>query len=921
VIIGFLLITELIYPLIKPISMNKLKLISAHVQNLKMLICIFLTLLFSASLRAQTLVWEDNFNGTTLNSSMWSYDFGNGCNRGICGWGNAELEYYTSRPENVSVQNGSLIIEGRREAFGGSAFTSGRIKTEGRVHFKYGTLEARIKIPNLQNGLWPALWLLGETGNWPMNGEIDIMEMGHVAAISAGVVNRRVGGACHWDNNGYVFSGSSTDFPTNLNNDFHIYKLVWDATNVTCFVDNVQYFTMNITSADKTEFHIPHYLILNLAIGGNYTGITTAAGITAPLPARVEVDYVRLYQNPGSSLYLGANNAITGTYGIYTETTPVTSKVTYGADANLYLWNGLTPVATAAFEGSQVMSYNTAAGAWWGLGVATNYKNLSAFQPTGQLKFHMKTSSTETIGIGISTGHGDSWIDLVNGGNQYGLVRNGQWCAVSIPFSAFLDLDLFAVKQIFMMRGGAPAAAYSFAVDNIYYSGGGTANTPPAVSITSPANNATFTAPASIVINANASDPGGSVTSVAFYNGSTLLGTDTSSPYSFTWSNVAAGTYTLTARATDNGGLTTTSTAVSVTIGGTTSSNLALNKPVTVSSTENAGTPATAAVDGNAATRWSSIAADPQWIYVDLGANYNVNRVKITWEAALGKDYQVQIATATAGPWTTMRTVTGNAALVNDQTGLSGTGRYVRIYGTARGTQWGYSIFELEAYGTPVSTGSNLALNKPTTVSSTEAAGTPGSAAVDGNATSRWASAFSDPQWIYVDLGANYNVNRVKITWENALGKDYQVQIATASGGPWTTMKTIAGNTTLVNDHTGLAGTGRYVRMYGTARGTAYGYSIFELEVYGTSAGRLTINENNTDAAKIISYPNPASDLYFINGVTDGANVSIRNATGTTVHETKLKNGTIDISHLSSGVYIIDVRDGERSTRQRLVVK
>src|SRR4051812_23085357 len=160
----------------------------------------------------------------------------------------------------------------------------------------------------------------------------------------------------------------------------------------------------------------------------------------------------------------------------------------------------------------------------------------------------------------------------------------------------------------------------------------------------------------------------------------------------------------------------------------------------------------------------------------------------------------------------------------------------------------------------------NIALNKPTTVSSSEAVGTPGSAAVDGNTTTRWSSAFSDPQWIYVDLGANYNISRVKITWEAALGKDYQIQTATSTAGPWATIKTITGNTALVNDNTGLVGTGRYVRIYGTARGTGYGYSIYELEVYGTSAGRMAMTEDQNENHAVRTYPNPVTDTYFVEG-------------------------------------------------------
>src|SRR5689334_15027160 len=114
--------------------------------------------------------------------------------------------------------------------------------------------------------------------------------------------------------------------------------------------------------------------------------------------------------------------------------------------------------------------------------------------------------------------------------------------------------------------------------------------------------------------------------------------------------------------------------------------NIALNKPVVTSSVQS-GTSYTGnlAVDGNTGTRWSSASSDPQWIYVDLGSQYNITRVKITWETALGKNYTIDVSND-ASTWTTIHTATGNTALVNDNTGLSGTGRYLRIYGTARGT-------------------------------------------------------------------------------------------------------------------------------------------------------------------------------------------------------------------------------------------
>ncbi|HCT75807.1 MAG TPA: glycosyl hydrolase, partial [Micromonosporaceae bacterium] len=264
--------------------------------------------------------------------------------------------------------------------------------------------------------------------------------------------------------------------------------------------------------------------------------------------------------------------------------------------------------------------------------------------------------------------------------------------------------------------------------------------------------------------------------------------------------------------------------------------DLALNKPVLVSSTESALYPGANAVDGSVSTRWSSAFSDPQWIRVDLGQPYDLSRVKLTWEAAYGSGYQVQTSLDGTN-FTAIRTVTGGDGGVDDITGLSGNGRYVRIYGTARGTAWGYSLFSFEVYGggapppPPPPPPSNLALNKPALASSVESTLYPASAAVDGSGTTRWSSAFADPQWLQVDLGQSYSIGRVKLTWEAAFGSGYQVQTS-PDGSAWTTIRTVTGGDGGVDDLTGLTGTGRFVRINGTARGTGWGYSLFEVEVY-----------------------------------------------------------------------------------------
>jgi hypothetical protein len=459
----------------------------------------------------------------------------------------------------------------------------------------------------------------------------------------------------------------------------------------------------------------------------------------------------------------------------------------------------------------------------------------------------------------------------------------------------------------------------------------------------------------------------------------------------------AGGTITVKANNACGAG---SASSLAVTVG-TTSSNLALNKTTSTSSVEAVGYEGDKAVDGNSTTtRWSSAYTDAEWIYVDLGATYNVNRVKITWEAAYGKDYKIQIAASTAGPWSDLKSITGNSALVNDHTGLTGSGRYVKVLGSLRGTAWGYSVYELEVYGTSgctlpaqpgtisgnttVTSGSsntysiasvsgatsytwtlpsgwsgsstttsitstagsaggtisvkannacgasavrtlavtvgssttNLALNKPTTTSSIEGTGLEGSKAVDGNATTtRWASVEGvDPQWIRIDLGASFNVNRVKIVWEAAYASAYQVQVS-ADGSTWTNIKSVTGNTTLSNDWTGLTGTGRYVRINGTTRGTTYGYSIYELEVYGNSAGRLISAEESTSSVEdqISIYPNPVEDQLFIAGFAKVKSVRIYNLQGQTIMSVENPGNSISVQSLAAGLHIavVEKRHGK----------
>jgi beta-glucanase (GH16 family) len=286
---------------------------------------------------------------------------------------------------------------------------------------------------------------------------------------------------------------------------------------------------------------------------------------------------------------------------------------------------------------------------------------------------------------------------------------------------------------------------------------------------------------------------------------------------------------------------------------------LSQGKPATASSVENAGTPASYAVDGNTGTRWSSGFSDPQWIQVDLGATATVSQVVLRWEAAYATAFQIQTS-ADANTWTSLystTTATGGTQTLN----VSGTGRYVRMYATARATAYGYSLWEFEVYGTlgaaACDTTTNAALNRPVAVSSTQdPAAFPGSAAVDGNPGTRWSSAATDPQWIQVDLGTSQSICQVGLSWETAYATAYQIQTS-GDASTWTSIySTTAG--TGGNQTLNITGTGRFLRMYGTARATQWGYSLWELTVRTSTSSPTT---PPTTTPPTTPPPNPGGDV------------------------------------------------------------
>ncbi|GAB4366159.1 MAG: hypothetical protein Kow0042_05820 [Calditrichia bacterium] len=236
------------------------------------------------------LVWSDEFNGTAIDKSNWNHETGGH------GWGNNELEYYTDRPANSYIQEGNLVIEAKKENFGGREYTSARMTTKGKRFFKYGRVEARIKLPFGQ-GIWPAFWMLGESISsvgWPKCGEIDIMEM------IGGGENRddTVHGTAHWyesESAGHQFMGGHRELPDPqiFAGDFHVFAIEWDQTAIKWFLDGQNYYSFDITPPSRSEFHDNFFIILNVAVGGNWPGSPDA---TTVFPQKMFIDYVRVYR-------------------------------------------------------------------------------------------------------------------------------------------------------------------------------------------------------------------------------------------------------------------------------------------------------------------------------------------------------------------------------------------------------------------------------------------------------------------------------------------------------------------------------------------------------------------------------------------------------------------------------------------------
>lgn len=439
-------------------------------------------------------VWADEFDN--LEDKYWNFEEGSRDN----GYGNWELEQYHKANASVGMApdgiSKSLIITAKPD------LTSSRLYTKDKVSFKYGKLEARIMIPKTANGLWPAFWMLGQNGTWPSCGEIDILEMGHKDGITKGLQDRYFNGACHWGvyaNGGYPNYSKFVTTPSSIQDGkFHTFTLVWTPQEISMYLDDAEtpYYSMDISKRSASTdpgnyFNKEFYVLLNLAIGGTFTGITNRSDVTALQNGeqKMYVDYVRLYQKEGQECYTingekvdninedtsfedtttelgeygykalndagesnfdfskGADYVIIGASTGVMEQMAGKIKADYSVDnatQHLYIWDNTYTSAAGtgvnSFGLDEPYSVYTVTGNldWSGLGFA-GVKDLSMLDDSYYLHFSVKGDDA-LLHASHEFGVGAARFTLGNTSMEGSMImgdfkRDGQWYSFDIPFS------------------------------------------------------------------------------------------------------------------------------------------------------------------------------------------------------------------------------------------------------------------------------------------------------------------------------------------------------------------------------------------------------------------------------------------------------------------------------------------------------
>ncbi|AOW20694.1 glycoside hydrolase family 16 protein [Urechidicola croceus] len=245
---------------------------------------LLLTIISCKNENNTSIIFEENFDGNQLNEEYWNFELGDGCPE-LCGWGNNESQFYTK--ENISFRDGNLVITAVKDSVG---YTSSKITTAKKIEFQYGTIEARAKVATGQ-GIWPAIWMLGsdiKENGWPVCGEIDVLEY-------VGKEPKTVYTTLHTPKNHGGNASSKKTRIDNIEEGFHVYKANWTKDKIDFLVDDILVYSYSPKMKDDKNwpFDKPFYIILNLAVGGNFGGPEVDDSI---FPQEFIIDYVKVYQ-------------------------------------------------------------------------------------------------------------------------------------------------------------------------------------------------------------------------------------------------------------------------------------------------------------------------------------------------------------------------------------------------------------------------------------------------------------------------------------------------------------------------------------------------------------------------------------------------------------------------------------------------
>lgn len=363
---------------------------------------VFLMLISIFPVRAQNqfTVWAEEFNYNGLpDPTNWNMETGG------WGWGNNESQYYTNNLSNAEVANGVLTITAKEQSYSGSSYTSARITTQNKFEFQYGKIEARIKLPYGQ-GIWPAFWMLGENFSsvgWPSCGEIDIMEM------IGGPGNDNVcHSTIHWDNNGsYASYGQSYTLPSGIfADDYHIFSLEWDNQELKASVDGIQYYVADLTPSGLSEFHNDFFIILNLAVGGNWPGYPNASTV---FPQTMKVDYVRVYKDDfpqpeidGPSVVIEGDTVTFSTFYIpeltYQWTLPTDAVIISGTDSCVVtaIWGSTSDSITVTASGGTLVKTSAP---FYVTAVSSTVFTIPHFDSQNQLLWQVHQTSGNSVSL------------------------------------------------------------------------------------------------------------------------------------------------------------------------------------------------------------------------------------------------------------------------------------------------------------------------------------------------------------------------------------------------------------------------------------------------------------------------------------------------------------------------------------------